>query len=86
MAHPIMSLRKAHSLSVALFLVGLAIVTFFNFAWWPSIMIVIGIPIALRQFLLGRVYDMIVTLIVSGTSNQVLPALNANAISWSPMP
>ena len=31
-------------------------------------------------------WPFITIFIVSGTSNQVLPALNANAISWSPMP
>lgn len=57
------SKRRAKALSVALFLVGLAIVTYFN-AWWPGIMLAAGLPLALRQYLMGRHYDMIVSLFV----------------------
>ena len=57
------SKRKAKVLSIALFLVGLAIVSYLG-AWWPGIMVAIGIPLALRQFLLGRHYDMSITLFV----------------------
>jgi hypothetical protein len=32
--------------------------------WWPGIMLAIGLPLALRQYLLGRTYDTIVTLLV----------------------
>ena len=63
MAHPIMSKRKAQSLSFALFLIGLALITYFKY-WWPGIMLTIGIPMALRQYLLGKRFDMIVSLIV----------------------
>lgn len=61
--HPITSRKKAQALSTALFLIGLASLIFTD-AWWPGIMIVIGLPLALRQYLLGRSYDMIVTLVV----------------------
>jgi 4-hydroxybenzoate polyprenyltransferase len=57
------SKRRAKTLSVALFLVGLAIITYLN-AWWPGIMLAIGIPLALRQYLLGRRFDMGMTLFV----------------------
>lgn len=63
MAAQRMSKRKAHALSFALFLIGLAILTYIKI-WWPAIMLVIGIPLALRQYLLGRTYDMIISLIV----------------------
>jgi len=63
MALPIMSKRKAQSLSFALFLIGLAIITYFKY-WWPGIMLTIGIPIALKQYLVGKRFDMIVSLIV----------------------
>lgn len=59
-----MSKRKAHSLSFALFLLGLAILALTK-VWWPPIMLVIGLPIALRQYLVGKFYDMIITLFVS---------------------
>ena len=57
------SKRKAHAFSFALFLVGLAILTLTK-SWWPSIMLVVGIPLALRQYLLGKTYDMIISLVV----------------------
>lgn len=63
MAKKIMSQRKAHALSFALFLIGLAILTLSKI-WWPAIMLVIGLPLALRQYLLGRMYDMIISLVV----------------------
>jgi len=61
--HPITSKKKAQALSTALFLVGLATLVFTD-AWWPGIMLIIGLPLALRQYLLGRNYDMMVTLFV----------------------
>ena len=63
MPHPLTSRRRAHRFSTALFLVGLAVLIYTNL-WWPGIMLVIGLPMALRQFLLGRKYDMIVSLAV----------------------
>lgn len=57
------SKRRAKAFSVALFLIGLAIITYLN-AWWPGIMLAVGIPLALRQYLLGRHYDMGITLFV----------------------
>lgn len=58
-----MSPRKAQALSLALFLIGLAILTYIK-SWWPSIMLVVGLPLALRQYLLRQIFDMIITLIV----------------------
>ena len=63
MAKKYMSKKKAHVLTFALFLVGLGILTFIN-TWWPAIMLVIGIPLALRQYLLGKIYDMAISLLV----------------------
>jgi predicted membrane protein len=59
----ITSKKRAKTISVALFLIGLAIVSYLG-AWWPGIMLAIGIPLALRQYLLGRRYDMMVSLFV----------------------
>lgn len=61
--HPLTSKRRAKSLSFALFLIGLAIVSYLN-SWWPGIMLVIGIPLALRQFLRGHLYDTMVSLFI----------------------
>lgn len=59
----IVSKKRAKAISVALFLIGLAIIAYLK-AWWPGIMLVVGIPLAIRQYLLGRHYDMGVTLFV----------------------
>lgn len=61
--HPITSKKRAGALSTSLFLIGLATLIFTQ-NWWPGIMLIIGLPTALRQFLLGRNYDMLVTLTV----------------------
>jgi len=63
MTRKILSERKAHSISFALFLIGLAIVALLK-AWWPGIMLAIGLPLAFRQYLLGKHYDTAITLFV----------------------
>ena len=63
MAHPTTSRRTAKIISLGCFLLALAIVTYLG-TWWPSIMLVVGIPLAIRQYLLGRHYDVGVTLFV----------------------
>ncbi len=63
MAHFLVSKKRAQALSCALTLLGLAALIFTG-EWWPAIMLVIGLPLALRQYLLGRTYDMIVTLLI----------------------
>lgn len=61
--HPITSKKRAGALSTSLFLLGLSTLIFTQ-SWWPGIMLIIGLPMALRQFLLGRNYDMLITLTV----------------------
>jgi len=63
MSHPKVSKRKAKVYSTILFLIGLAIISYLH-TWWPGIMLVVGIPLALRQYLLGRYYDVFITLFV----------------------
>jgi len=63
MAHPLTSRKKAQAFSTALFLLGLAVMIVTD-AWWPGIMLVVGLPLALRQYLLGRTYDMMISLLV----------------------
>jgi len=63
MAHPLISKKRAKAITSALFLIGIAIVMYLD-AWWPGIMAVIGIPLALKQFLEGRYHDTLLTLIV----------------------
>jgi len=69
MAHPITSKRRAQILSTALFLLALATLIVIEqwqpaIEWWPAIMLVVGLPLALRQYLLGRNYDMTITLLI----------------------
>jgi hypothetical protein len=61
----IASKKRAKALCVALFLIGLAILSYLH-SFWPGIMLVVGLPLALRQYLLGRHYDMGVSLFVFG--------------------
>ncbi len=63
MAQPIVSKKKAQVLSTALFLISLAVLIVTE-GWWPGIMLAIGLALALRQYLLGRTYDMCITLLV----------------------
>ena len=59
----LVSKKRAMAFSVALFLIGLAVIAYLK-AWWPGILLVVGIPLALKQYLVGRRYDMWVTLFV----------------------
>ena len=34
--------------------------------WWPTILLVIGISLLVRQFMRGRLYDMAITTIIFG--------------------
>ncbi|MCX6990745.1 MAG: hypothetical protein NTX49_06775 [Chlamydiae bacterium] len=63
MVMPIVSKKRAKAICSALFLVGLGIVGFTG-NWWPGIMLAIGIPLALRQYLLRKPYDVFVTLLI----------------------
>jgi hypothetical protein len=59
----LVSRSKAKTISIAVFLVALAIVSYTS-NWWPGIMLAIGVPLALKQYLLGHKYDVLITLIV----------------------
>jgi len=63
MAHPLTSRKRAQAYAGALFLIALAILAVTE-VWWPGIMLAAGLPIALRQYLLGRIHDMLVSLLV----------------------
>lgn len=63
MGTPRIEKNKAQALGTALLLVGLAILLFLD-AWWPGIMLVVGLPLALKQFLNGRYHDTAISLFV----------------------
>lgn len=56
--NPIVSKKKADTISNGVFLVGLGIL-FFTDAWWPGILVAVWASIGLRQYLTGRIYDLI---------------------------
>ena len=51
------SLKKTNGISTGVLLISLGILAFLN-SWWPGILIVLGVSLGLRQYLLGRYYDM----------------------------
>lgn len=63
MAHPRVSQKRARAIGSSLFLICLAVVAFTG-NWWPGLILAVGIPLAVRQFLLGKVYDMCLSLVL----------------------
>ncbi len=63
MIHQLSSRKRALYFSTVLFAINLSILIFTNH-WWPGIMLAIGLPFSLRQYLLGRSYDTFISLIV----------------------
>lgn len=63
MAHQIVSYHRAKIIASALFLFGLAFLTYFN-SWWPSIMLITGISLAVRQILIGHYYDALLSTVI----------------------
>lgn len=63
MAKPITSKKRAERLSLAVFLIGLAILAVADY-WWPGILLIVGLSLGLRQFLQGRRHDTILSVII----------------------
>lgn len=63
MSSIILSKRKADAISNGIFLIGIGILLFTN-AWWPGILLIIWVTLATRQYLTGRIYDLIITTII----------------------
>lgn len=63
MTKPAASRKRGKLLSLLLFAIGLFIISYYG-DWWPGIMLVVGVPLALFQYLQGRHYDTGVTLFV----------------------
>jgi len=63
MSQPIFFKKTQLTYIASLFFLGL-IILIVTEAWWPGIMLVVGLPLALRQYLANRVYDMYITLLV----------------------
>jgi len=65
MSIPKITKRKANGVGMGILLVGLGILMYLN-TWWPEIMLVIGVSLSVKQYLRGRLYDIIVTIFVCG--------------------
>ena len=65
MAHPKVSYHRAKAISLALFLISVAVLLLMN-NFWPGFLLAVGVPLAIRHYLLGRIYDMFLTLAIFG--------------------
>lgn len=57
------SKKRAKALSTAIFLIGIAIISYSG-RWWPDLLLAIAISLSFRQFLLGRIYDAFLSLAI----------------------
>ena len=60
---PFVSYRKADIVSFVVFIAGMAIVVY-NGWWWPGTLLPILAALLVRQYLRGRLYDMVLTAFV----------------------
>lgn len=65
MSVPIVTQRRADTISLGLFLIGLGSLMYIN-SFWPWILLLIGVSLVTRQHLRGRRYDMAITSFVFG--------------------
>lgn len=63
MSKPVLLRKRAKIVALVVFFLGLLILTLIG-NWWPGIMLVVGLPLAILQYLQGRHYDMGVSLFV----------------------
>lgn len=55
--------KMAKIVSLIIFFLAIVTIAFTNY-WWPGIMLALGIPLAIFQYMQGRRYDTIVSLFV----------------------
>ncbi len=65
MSKPISTHRHANSISAGVFLISLGILFYMN-AWWPGILLALLVSIGIKDYLRGRLYDLVLTTIVLG--------------------
>lgn len=65
MKKPLLSSPRATSIGSGIFFLILAIIAYFDF-WWPGIMIPVGVSLIIRQILLRKFYDALLSFIVFG--------------------
>ncbi|MCH9612883.1 MAG: hypothetical protein S4CHLAM102_13830 [Chlamydiia bacterium] len=78
MAHPKLSYRQIRTISSSLFLIGLAAVTYLG-DFWPGILLAIGVPLVIRQFLMGKYSEAGLSFCIYGG----LFAMFSFSIQWS---
>ncbi len=54
------SRRKADAVGNGAFLIGLALMIYYN-SWWPWIFLALWVSVGLRQMLTGRYYDLLIS-------------------------
>ncbi len=57
------SARKSNNFSVGVFFIGIGILAYTNF-WWPGILLVLAVALAIRQGMRGRIYDSVISFII----------------------
>ncbi len=63
MARPLMGKKLAHILAFILFAIGVAILTHYKI-WWPALILVLGLPVALKHYLLGEFFETFLALFI----------------------
>ncbi len=64
MSKPVILRKRAKVVALLVFLCAIALLTILGGPWWPGIMLAVGLPLAILQYLQGRHYDMGITLFV----------------------
>lgn len=80
MTKPFVSLHKATSIASGIFFLALAVIAYLD-TWWPAIIIPFGIGIVVRQLLLRKFYDALISFVVFGG---IFVTLQWN-LSWLPV-
>lgn len=65
MTKPFVSLHKASNIAGGIFFLGLAVIAYLD-TWWPGIIIPFGIALVIRQFLLKKYYDALLSFVIFG--------------------
>jgi predicted membrane protein len=63
MRRQLTSSSRAKGFAIAIFLIGLGIISITD-NWWPEMMLVIGASLAIRQLFLRKYYEMMISIIV----------------------
>lgn len=63
MTQIILSKRKADAVSNGIFLICLGVLIYTDF-WWPGILLALWLTLVVRQYLTGRIYDLVITTIL----------------------